>query len=463
MALFGLVLSRGNAKDTLMLVDTLFKIYKTGLAKDNTQCSVKAGHFLQQLVEHRKQMDASALFETAFAGMYHRIRRVGESDVLVSGNWSSNLNANSSADANTSTSSAIACDGAYVTHTANWYAAVCVSRSMFLVLKQTWQGLVKVGTGHQGTVQGHVYAHNSQFRTSDTSGSLAFVKDKLYYYASEIVAPASRPKAQPPNQVPQLKVSVLNSTTLKVISLFASSSGLFAHLMLFQEETTVSLTPQGPAASSTVFTAASMASDGRFLYFILRKEKKTEVSKEPGTTESTSSDFVVAEVYDPTVAQNLVFVRSVELSGPVPNEPALASSHKNCTYYTTAHQLGVLIPSTNNAYINRVFTLVDGKYVTDVTVKATKPIGTHHAQIYHIYLTVLQLGLLVATITQTTCYGTTIPFPTRLACGETWALHHTSPLMHKMLPRCDRPGINSMAQTNPLFRNQLPSHQCHQS
>jgi hypothetical protein len=66
---------------------------------------------------------------------------------------------------NISQNESIACDGTY------------------LYVHTFKKGLRKVGTGHGGTIAGHVYETNTIYRPTDKLKSLAYVNSKLFYLA----------------------------------------------------------------------------------------------------------------------------------------------------------------------------------------------------------------------------------------------------------------------------------------
>jgi len=61
----------------------------------------------------------------------------------------------------------------------------------YLYLWTRGQGLKKLGTGKRGTIQGHVYCQNSNYRTDDDVASLALVANKLYYVSAGVGLPKS--------------------------------------------------------------------------------------------------------------------------------------------------------------------------------------------------------------------------------------------------------------------------------
>eukprot|EP01098_Paradermamoeba_levis_P004559 TRINITY_DN1953_c0_g1_i4.p1 TRINITY_DN1953_c0_g1~~TRINITY_DN1953_c0_g1_i4.p1 ORF type:complete len:358 (-),score=88.26 TRINITY_DN1953_c0_g1_i4:280-1353(-) len=117
VALVGLALSRGNTQHLLLAIDVLFQIHKSsgqgGLPK--------VGEYLKQLTNHRKNTELSVIFESA-----------------LKGSWSPYHQAIPEPSENSSENVALAADGSFV------------------YLHTKAQGLVKLGTGYNGTIAGHV-------------------------------------------------------------------------------------------------------------------------------------------------------------------------------------------------------------------------------------------------------------------------------------------------------------------
>ncbi len=79
------------------------------------------------------------------------------------GTWNINHFAVDNTSDSYSKTDVIACDGSY------------------LYIHSYGKGLRKIGTGHGGTVRGHIYERNSEYRKKDKQKSLVYLKNKLYY------------------------------------------------------------------------------------------------------------------------------------------------------------------------------------------------------------------------------------------------------------------------------------------
>jgi len=151
-ALVGLVMSRGKAKDLLLLASVLFNINeKVG------NRPFQVSQYLKQLSEHEKDMELSVFFERGLRD-----------------EWTVNNMQIDSISLDSSIRDVIASDGT------------------FLYTHNHQQGLRKVGSGYGGTIQGQIYEHNPQYKKGEKSKSLAHISGKLYY-----LLPQSANAAQP--------------------------------------------------------------------------------------------------------------------------------------------------------------------------------------------------------------------------------------------------------------------------
>eukprot|EP00698_Gefionella_okellyi_P016969 TRINITY_DN490_c0_g1_i1.p1 TRINITY_DN490_c0_g1~~TRINITY_DN490_c0_g1_i1.p1 ORF type:complete len:2864 (-),score=572.76 TRINITY_DN490_c0_g1_i1:923-9514(-) len=191
-------------------------------------------------------------------------------------------------------------------------------------------GLVKIGTGFGGSVQGQCYAQQAAFRTTDNV-SLACVAGRLFYRAIS---------------VGQNVCLVLDCETLREMDIIKTTDG-------------AGLPPATPLSESgdEVYYTFPMFSDGKFLYFI---------EHVPVKGRKDQKKFVVI-VTDPL--EKLKVVKRIDLAPDLLDMTCMMRG----SFYCDGQQVGVLLPASigpsppDYAYCRR-FSLTDGSSVGDVQV-----------------------------------------------------------------------------------------------
>eukprot|EP01114_Cavostelium_apophysatum_P001689 TRINITY_DN1146_c0_g1_i2.p1 TRINITY_DN1146_c0_g1~~TRINITY_DN1146_c0_g1_i2.p1 ORF type:complete len:4271 (-),score=1642.72 TRINITY_DN1146_c0_g1_i2:54-12866(-) len=374
-ALVGLAVSRGNAKDLLLVANLLFQIFQKSNANTSVSGSLKLkiGKYIKQLAAHKRDQDLSVLYDRGFVD-----------------SWKINqpqLDAASSQQF--SRSDAIASDG------------------KFIYIHSFSKGLRKVGTGFGGTIQGHIYATNATYRKSDKLKSLALVGSKLYY-----LLPQSQPAAQPIAGQPSassIELSLSNAYSALLSSIMETEEkeedededdeeeeeengdkedkndkevaekaeehadeGEDSRIQVavidaetLKEEKVVTLKEE-------VTHRSYLTSDGQYLYLLTRRKPKKEA-------DSDAEVKIVVETFDPA---EMTPISSVELgpvgTGGAPAKdgakelPVPAVYWDRSSFYTTGYQLCVFLPVDTAATYSkiRVFNQQDGKFIKDAKIKS---------------------------------------------------------------------------------------------
>lgn len=172
LALVGVAISRGNAKDLLLVVDVLFNIYKK---MGKSSFHLKIGSYLKQLVDYRKDQDLCALFERGFLG-----------------SWNLNLTTIEPSSGPTTKLDMVTSDGNY------------------LYIHTYQKGIRKIGTGYGGTIKGHLYG-SSNYRPNDKQTSFACIQKKLYYLLPQTSGEIIEGKEEDV----RLQVAIIDCLTLK--------------------------------------------------------------------------------------------------------------------------------------------------------------------------------------------------------------------------------------------------------
>eukprot|EP01117_Protostelium_nocturnum_P005083 TRINITY_DN1838_c1_g1_i6.p1 TRINITY_DN1838_c1_g1~~TRINITY_DN1838_c1_g1_i6.p1 ORF type:complete len:4362 (-),score=1676.63 TRINITY_DN1838_c1_g1_i6:38-13123(-) len=420
IALVGLIISRGNAKDLLLLTDVLFQINNK-----SSELYFPVSGFMKQLSEHKKDGELSVFFDRGYIG-----------------SWAINNMQIDSSSTDSSQKDAIATDGA------------------FLYIHSYGHGLRKIGSGYGGTIQGQIYECDSQFRKGEKPKSLACIGNKLYYLLPQSAMTSSEPKpstasaSQPSSSHPieddyeavdESEISASEpeeedeedeegeeedmDTDEPSAPVLRHRSGSIKSNQQEEEEISFQIAVIDTVTLEEVsiismkeeyhFPARTqMITDGQYLYFITRRreeedtedKKKQSVEKysvhsfEPHPNGSELTFIKTIDLGEVSSEGGLFnnnstpqqrplpsFASSIGLNARLPDVslilrdagisfgqsqavksgPAVSSSTwDKATFYTTGCQLCVLAQPENSAQYSktRVYSMFDGKHITDATI-----------------------------------------------------------------------------------------------
>ncbi|PRP73813.1 putative E3 ubiquitin-protein ligase MYCBP2-like, partial [Planoprotostelium fungivorum] len=431
-ALVGLIMSRGKAKDLLLLSGVLFHIH------ERANRSLQISQYLKQLAEHDKDMELSVFFDRSLRSEFFylycvspMVRFLSTSIQRNAGTWTINNMQIDSASLDSSIHDVIASDGTY------------------LYVQSYQHGLRKIGSGYGGTIQGQIYEHNPNFRRGERPRSMVHIDGKLYYLpphtasASVVAGATARNELEVEEYDPadlqdvdeeeedegedmdmDEGVEIIPSRPVRVQAREGQVEDEEVPVQICVVDT-ATLTEERIIHLTEKFAPRTvMITEGRCIHFVTRK-------KHQGSSKDFQ-DLHAVQVWELTSAGDIQMVRSFDLAEVV-NPPKLLDittedttnhnhsinshspiglfssalngyssgrltdvsvllresgvsipSHKvtpetgissvqwnKSAFYTTGYQLYVLIPSNDNSQMynkTRVYSMIDGKHITDVKI-----------------------------------------------------------------------------------------------